>query len=214
MNRPRLLLADDHTMVLEGLCSLLREDFEVAGTVGDGRELLSAAETLRPDAILVDISLPLMNGIEAARRLRGLLPETKIIFLTMHADATYVREAFRAGAHGYVLKSSAHSELVHAIRQTLNGHVFVTSQIPSEVRETLPKRAGRVKERAVTGLTAREREIVQMVAEGRAAKEIAQILHVTVKTVEFHKYNAMKRLGVHSTAELTLHAVKSGLVSL
>ena len=113
-----------------------------------------------------------------------------------------------------MLKSSAHSELVQAIRQTLKGQVFITSQIPEEVRETLPKRRGRLKARSSIGLTAREREVVQMVAEGRAAKEIAQILHVTIKTVEFHNYNAMKRLGVHSTAELTLHAVKSGLVSL
>jgi len=214
MSRPRLLLADDHRLVLEGLCSMLRDEFDIAGTVGDGRALLAAAENLRPDVILVDISLPLMNGIEAARRLRRLVPETRIIFLTMHADATYVREGFRAGADGYVLKSSAHSELVQAIRQTLKGQVFITSQIPEEVRETLPKRRGRLKARSSIGLTAREREVVQMVAEGRAAKEIAQILHVTIKTVEFHKYNAMKRLGVHSTAELTLHAVKSGLVSL
>lgn len=214
MSRPRLLLADDHTLVLEGLCSLLRDEFEIAGTVNDGRELLAAADKLRPEVVLVDISLPLLNGIEAARRLRRLLPEARIIFLTMHADATYVREAFRAGAHGYVLKSSAHSELVHAIRQCLKGQIFVTSQIPPEVRETLPRRAGRLKGRSASGLTDREREVVQMVAEGRAAKEIAGILHVTVKTVEFHKYNAMKRLGVHSTAELTLHAVKSGLVSL
>lgn len=208
MKRPRILMADDHTLVLEGLRKLLEREFELVGTVEDGRTLLAEAGRLRPDVILLDVSMPLLNGIDAARRLRKLVPGSKLVFVTMHDDPTYVAEAFQAGASGYVVKRSAASALIRAIRTVLRGRRYGAPAVPAGV----PPRTTRV--RAPTGsLTARQREIVQLVAEGRAAKEIAGVLGVSVKTVEFHKARIAERLGLHSTAELTRYAVAHGLVA-
>jgi DNA-binding NarL/FixJ family response regulator len=211
MNRPRVLLADDHTMVLAGLRSLMESDFDLVGTVEDGRALLEAAARLKPDIIMLDISMPLLNGIEAARQLRKIVPQSKIIFLTMHADVGYVKEAFRVGASGYLIKRSAASELATAIHEVMKGRTYVTPLVtkdmmvsfldPTAQPDKLPKR-----------LTSRQREVLQLVAEGHSNKEIAAILEVSTKTVEFHKYNLMQALGIHTTAELTQYAMRHGYI--
>lgn len=208
MKRPRILLADDHTLVVEGFRRLLEAEFDVVGVVEDGRTLLTAAARLRPDVILLDISMPLLNGIDAARRLRKTQPEAKIIFVTMHADPAYVAEALREGAAGYVLKRSAATELVTAIRQALRGRSYVTPLVRGQGG---PRPRSR---RRSTELTPRQREVLQLVAEGRAAKEIAAILHISVKTVEFHKSRIGEQLGVRTTAELTRYALEHGIIGI
>ncbi|MBI4465754.1 MAG: response regulator transcription factor [Acidobacteria bacterium] len=210
--RPRILLGDDHAIILEGLRRILEPHFEVVGAVGDGRALVAAAQQLHPEVIVADISMPLLNGIEAARQLQKLQARAKIIFLTMHPDAAYATEAFRAGASGYVLKSSAASELVTAIEEVLHGRVYVTPLVAKDVLWQLME-APRHPEKPAPALTARQREILQLVAEGRSAKEIAGILELSPRTVEFHKYRIMETLGLHTTAELTQYAVKHGIVS-
>lgn len=212
-SKPRVLLADDHTIFLEGLKTLLEDDFELVGTVEDGRAVLDAAGTLNPDVILLDISMPLLNGIEAARRLRKAGAKSKVIFLTMHADTRFVKEAFRVGASGYLLKRSASSELVAAIREVLDGRFYVTPLITRDVMHSLLDASTR-QESFSTRLTDRQREVLQLVAEGRSLKEIANILEVSVKTVEYHKRCIMDELGLRTTAELTRYAVKHGIASL
>jgi DNA-binding NarL/FixJ family response regulator len=216
-NRPRVLLADDHTLVLEGLRRLLESEFELLDSVEDGRALLEAAPRLQPDVILLDISMPLLNGIDAARQLRGRLPRVKLIFLTMHAEAEYVVEAFRAGASGYLLKRSAASELISAIRQVLRGQRYVTPLVTGALREAGARRTRTIRRpdapaEPVVLLTPRQREVLQLVAEGRATKEIASILNISSKTVEFHKSRIMEALSLHSTAELTRYAIRAGIL--
>jgi DNA-binding NarL/FixJ family response regulator len=210
MRRPRLLLADDHTLVVEGLKKLLENDFELVGTAEDGRALLAKAEELKPDVVLLDISMPLLNGIDAARQLSRKAPRMKIIFLTMHADAAYVTAAFRAGASGYLLKRSAAGELVRAIREVLNGCYYVTPLVTKDVLKPLLT-PGPARRQRFT-LTVRQREVLQLVAEGRSMKEIASILHVSVKTVEFHKSRIAQVLGLRTTAEMTRYALENGII--
>jgi len=213
MKRPRLLLADDHTLVLEGLRKLLEPQFDLIETVEDGRALLRKAPELKPDVILLDISMPLLNGIDAARQLRRALPQTKIIFLTMHADRAYVTEAFRAGASGYLLKRSAASELVKAVQEVLRGGLYVTPLVARDMlRSVLWTPAGR--SAAPADLSPRQREVLQLVAEGHSSKEIAGLLNVSAKTVEYHKARLMERVGLRTTAELTRYAIQHRLVSL
>jgi DNA-binding NarL/FixJ family response regulator len=209
MKRPRVLLADDHALVLDGLRKILEPECEVVGAVEDGRSLLAAAKKLQPDIILLDISMPLLNGVEAARRLRAAAPDAKVIFVTMHADATYVAGAFRAGASGYVLKRCASLELLKAINQVLNGREYVTPLIGKDLQDLpgWPRGAGE----ASGELTVRQREVVQLVAEGHPVKEVAAILNISSKTVAFHKANVMRRLGIRSTAELTKYAIEHGI---
>lgn len=204
MKKLRVLLADDHTLVLEGIKKLLEADVDLVGAVGDGRELISAACLLKPDVILLDISMPLLNGVEAARRLRKTLPDAKLIFLTMHGDHAYLGEALRLGAKGYVLKKSAASELIQAIREVAEGRIFVTRlmRMPPNVSRT--RKLG-------TGLTARQREILQLIAEGRCPKEISSLLGISPRTVEFHKYSIMRNLGLQTIAELTKYAIRHKL---
>jgi DNA-binding NarL/FixJ family response regulator len=210
MKRPRVLLADDHTLVLDGLRKILEADCEVVGAVEDGRSLLAAAVRLKPDIILLDISMPLLNGVEAARWLRAAAPGAKVIFVTMHADATYVAGAFRAGASGYVLKRCASVELLKAINQVLAGRAYVTPLIRKNVPNKLP--GWPLESGEDSGdLTVRQREVVQLVAEGHSVKEIAAILDISGKTVAFHKANVMRRLGIYSTAELTKYALEHGI---
>jgi DNA-binding NarL/FixJ family response regulator len=210
MKRPRVLLADDHTLVLDGLRKILEPECEVVGAVEDGRSLVATAEQLNPDIILLDISMPLLNGVEAARTLRTAVPGSKVIFVTMHADATYVAGAFRAGASGYVLKRCASLELLNAIRQVLSGRAYVTPLIRNDILDELP--AWPLESGGGSGeLTARQREVVQLVAEGHPVKKIAMILNITSKTVAFHKANVMRRLGIRSTAELTKYALEHGI---
>ena len=202
--RARILLADDHSLVAAGLCKLLETEFDLVGAVGDGRALVAAAKKERPDVILLDISMPLLNGVEAARQLQVALPGAKLIFVTVHSDSPYVVEAFRAGASGYLLKRSAAAELVTAIREVLLGNLYVTPLIAKSALEGILK----VAERRGPLLSARQREVLQLVAEGHSAKEIAVILRISPKTVEFHKSWIMKKLDLHSTAELTRYALE------
>jgi DNA-binding NarL/FixJ family response regulator len=207
--RARLLLADDHVLLLEGMRQLLEPEFEVVGMCSDGRALLRTAEQLRPDVVLLDISMPLLNGLDAAMHLRKVLPSVQIVFVTMHADAEYVRAAFRAGGAGYLVKRCAGAELVTAVRQVLRGQTYVSSRVQGSEGGVLDLSA----RAADPTLTLRQREVLQLVAEGYTDKEIASLLFVSDKTVEFHKASIRKQLGLRSTAEMVRYAIKHGLTS-
>jgi DNA-binding NarL/FixJ family response regulator len=211
MSKPRVLLADDHKIVVEGLKSLLEAEFQLVGTAEDGRSLVSAAAELRPDVIVADISMPLLNGIEAVRQIRKRDKQVKVVFLTMHPDVTYAASAFEAGASGYVLKHSAPSELVTAIHEVLRGHTYVTPMIAGELMGAY--REGFAQKTAHVELTSRQREVLQLLAEGKSAKEIALILNISTRTVEFHKYRMMEDLGIKTVAELVRYALKHGIVA-
>ena len=208
--RARVLLADDHTLVAEGIGKLLEDEFDLIGTVDNGREALEVAQRLKPDIIILDISMPQMNGIEAARRLQSLSQETKVIFLTMHSDRVYVSEALRAGAAGYLLKKSAGSELVAAMHQVLAGRTYVTPLVGTEFADTAILHSS---EPPRPLLTRRQREVLQLIAEGHSAKSIAHVLDISVKTAEFHRASIMEKLGLRSTAELTRYAIDQKIVS-
>jgi DNA-binding NarL/FixJ family response regulator len=205
--KARILLADDHSLVAAGISKLLEIEFELIGTVGDGRALVAAAKSDPPDVILLDISMPILNGLEAARQIRTALPHVKMIFVTVHSDNAYVMEAFRAGGSGYVLKRSAASELPAAIHEVLNGNLYVTPLIGNGAAEGF--RNGHDNQRSI--LSGRQREVLQLVAEGYSAKEIAKLLSISSKTVEFHKGLIMKKLDLHSVAELTQYALQHGI---
>lgn len=211
MTRPRVLLADDHTLVLEGFKRLLEPEFDLVGTVEDGRALLEAAATLKPDVVLLDVSMPLLNGIDAARSLKEAQPRIKVLFVTMHADPAYVTKAFQAGAEGYLLKRSAGTELIHAVQVVLSGRHYITPLVTTEVAQALT-RAAAYPSSSDRDLTPRQREVLQLVAEGRTMKEIAAVLKLSVKTVEHHKAQLMDLLDLHTTAELTRYAIAQGIV--
>jgi len=207
VKRPRVLLADDHALVSAGISKLLENDFDLVGTVADGRALVAAVRDRNPDVILLDISMPVLNGLEAARQIRKDSPLAKLIFVTVHSDTPYVIEAFRAGASGYVLKRSAASELLTAVHKVLDNNVYLTPLIRSAAVEDFfkaPSEQGPL-------LSKRQREVLQLVAEGHSAKEIAKTLKISSKTVEFHKGLIMKKLDLHSTAELTRYAIENGI---
>jgi DNA-binding NarL/FixJ family response regulator len=209
MRYARVLLADDHTIVAQGLASLLREDFDLVGIVGDGEALIDTAQRLRPDVIVADIAMPLMDGLEALRRLKAAHLDTRVIFLTMHADAQLATEALRAGASGYVLKHSAGEELITAIQDALQGRTYLTPLIAQDVITSLI-----APEKHATGtLSPRQREVLRLIAEGRRMKEIAATLQLSTRTIETHKYEMMRVLGVQSTAELVRYAIHLGLVA-
>jgi DNA-binding NarL/FixJ family response regulator len=208
--RARVLLADDHPVVAEGIRSMLENDFDVVGIASDGRALLEAARAVRPDVILTDISMPNLNGLEAIRNLRATEKRVKVVVLTMHADAHLAAKAFQAGASGYLLKTSTAEELVGAVREVLDGGVYLTPSIPRDLYDVL--REGKTE--ADDALTPRQREVLQLVAEGRTMKEVAGILGISTRTAESHKYEMMRVLGVQTTAELVQHAVKTGLVAV
>jgi DNA-binding NarL/FixJ family response regulator len=209
MSKPRILVADDHTLVLEGFRRILQEHYELVGTAGDGYALLTAAKTVQPDIVILDISMPLLNGIDTATQLKKLCPSTKIIIVTMHAGADYVRSAFEAGASAYVLKGSAVDELEQAVRAVLRGHSYITPLITKEVVDVYLS-TGSEKPR---GLTPRQREVLQLLAEGRTAKEIANLLHITSRTVEFHKGQILEQLKLKTTADLIKYALTHGIVT-
>lgn len=209
--RPRLLIADDHLLMLEGLRLMLEPEFELVGSVEDGQALLRAAQDLKPNVILLDISMPILNGIDAASQLRKLLPATKLIFITMHAEAEFVTEAFRAGASGYLLKRAAASELLTAIREVLKGRSYVSPLVTRDAIDLFLSAAPESK--LSDRLTPRQREILQLVAEGRTRKEIGAFLHISVKTVEFHKASLMRELDLHNMADLTKYAIEHGLIA-
>ena len=212
MTIPRVLLADDHTLVLEGFRRIVEQRCEVVGAVEDGRALLEAAVRLRPDLILLDISMPLLNGIDAARQLKKTLPDAKLVFVTMHADPAYVTEAFKAGASAYLLKRSAARELDQAIDSVLKGQYFVTALLTRELVTSLSEDHATLFATR-QDLTPRQREVLQLVAEGRTIKEIGALLNISPKTVEFHKAQIMFHLDLHTTAELTKYALAHGLTS-
>jgi DNA-binding NarL/FixJ family response regulator len=209
MHRARVLLADDHTIVAQGLASLLRDDFNLVGTVGDGKALLDAARRLRPDVIVVDMAMPVMDGLEALQRLKAVRINAKVIFLTMHADVQLATAALHAGASGYVLKHSAGEELITAIQEVLQGRTYLTPRIANDVITNL---MAPEKQAAVT-LTPRQCEVLRLIAEGWRMKEIAATLQLSTRTVETHKYDMMRALGVQSTAELVRYAIHLGLVA-
>jgi DNA-binding NarL/FixJ family response regulator len=212
MHSARILLGDDHPMVLQGLQKLLEgEGFNVIGTAEDGRDLVEAAQRHRPDLIILDISMPLLNGMEAARQIRKLLPQCKLIFLTMHADATYAREAFDAGGSGYLLKRSAASELKEAIMTVLKGRRYLTPLISHD--DFTLSQTSSAKSLKLGSLTPRQREVLQLLTEGHSIKDIASELNISVKTVEFHKAKIMDQLGIRTTAGLTKYAMNHGLVA-
>lgn len=213
MSKTTVLLADDHRIVLEGLKGLLEDKFDIVGAVEDGRELLEQAQKLRPDVIVVDIGMPLLNGIDAVSQIRKSGLSTKIVFLTMHQDAMYAKEAFEAGALGFVLKHSAPSELKTAIEEALKGNTYISPAIAQELMHLYRDEAD-LKTGAFGSLTLRQREVMQLLAEGKSAKEIAKILHISTRTVEFHKYNMMEQLGIKTSAELVHFAIKHGIVSI
>jgi DNA-binding NarL/FixJ family response regulator len=206
MKRCRILLADDHAVVLEGLRRILdRPDFEIVGEARDGAALLTAAAELHPELIIVDVTMPVLNGIEAARQLRKSDLTTKFVFLSMHSESAYARAALAVGGSAYVLKSSAAEELVGAIQAVLN-------ESPEMIEKSGSPGAGKREGMRREGLTKRQHEVLQLLAEGRSIKEVAMLLHLSSRTVEFHKYRVMQALGVRTVAELGAHAAKHGLI--
>ncbi|NWF71417.1 MAG: response regulator transcription factor [Nitrospirae bacterium] len=217
-NTYRVLLADDHILVAQGIQKLLEPMCEVVGIVGDGRSLVAAAIKLQPEILVVDINLPLLNGLDASRQIKKTNPDIKIIILTMHSEPNFVTQAFRMGVSGYVLKQSAGAELLQAIDEVRKGRAFVSPLVTQGLVDQAVTRTSS----ASTGedddfapaLSSRQREVLQLVAEGKATKEIAWILTVSIKTVEFHKTRIMKKLRVRSAAELTKYAISTGLTSI
>ncbi len=209
----RVLLVDDHPLVLDCLRQLVEPNFTIVGSVHDANELLDRAKDLNPDVVLLDASLPGMSGFEAARRLKIILPSVKIIMVTMLAEAISVSEAFKAGASGYVLKQSAPDELYEAIESVMMNKNFVSRQIHAEVRESVEHKWSRP-EGYSSELTARQREILVLLANGRSTKDIAQALAISMKTVDFHKANITRKLGVHNNSDLTKFALAQGITTL
>jgi DNA-binding NarL/FixJ family response regulator len=210
VTRPRILIADDHKIVVEGIKKLLAPYFDIAGIVEDGRELVSAVSRLRPDVIIADISMPMLNGIEAVRQIKKSHEEIKVVFLTMHPDVTYALNAFKTGASGYVLKHSAPDELVTAIREVLNGRTYVTPLIAGRLLQAYRDEAAHP-EVVLGKFTPRQREVLQLLAEGHSVKQIATILNISIKTVEYHKYRMMEELDFHSVDKLVRYAKQHGL---
>jgi DNA-binding NarL/FixJ family response regulator len=211
MQRPRVLLADDHRLLREAFAQLLRPKCDVVGAVADGRALLAAAKELRPDVVVVDIAMPLLNGLDAARQLRRQMPAVKVIFVTVSEDADVAAEAFRLGASGFLLKNSGASELLHAIQEAMRGRSYVTPQLTRDlVGMTGAPESGKRRGE----LSPRQREVLQLLAEGHSMKEIGRILKITARTVAFHKYTMMEELGIASTAELVQFAIKHRVVAI
>jgi DNA-binding NarL/FixJ family response regulator len=210
-SKTRVLLADDHAVVVQGFEALLKDTFELVGVVHDGRSLVDAAESLRPDVIVTDLSMPLLNGLDAVRQIRERQPNARIIILTMHRDTQLAVDAFRAGASGYMLKISPGEELITAIQEVAQGRAYVTTLLSKDLI-TLLLEAGGHQKTAETPLTPRQREVLQLIAEGKTMKEVASILNISPRTGESHKYEIMRVLGVQTTADLVRCAVQLKLV--
>lgn len=210
MAKARILLADDHTLVAEAFKRLLEPEFEVVGTVGDGRALLREAHELKPDVVLVDLNMPLLNGLDASEQLKQLLPRTKIIVLTMNEDAEIAYETMNKWASGYLLKKSAGSELLKAVREVLNGAKYVTPAMENQLAELISNDS---RSDTVRSLTPRQREVLQLLAEGHTMKEAAAILNVATRTVAFHKYRIMQEFGLENNSDLLRLAIRQRLVN-
>jgi DNA-binding NarL/FixJ family response regulator len=209
--KTRVLLGDDHAFILDGIRAVLQAQYEVVGQAQDGRALVDAAGRLKPDVVILDISMPLLNGFEAAQRIKKNRPQVKLIFLSQHLNPAYLRQALKLGASGYVLKSGATGELQQAISEVLRGRTYITPAFGQNVINSLWNRSGEVNNQAEE-LTDRQREILKLIIDGKGNKQIADVLHVSVKTVEFHRARLMSRLGVRSVAELTKVALQQGLI--
>jgi DNA-binding NarL/FixJ family response regulator len=211
-NRARILIADDHNLVAELCKRLLENDFEVVGAVGDGRALVRAATELRPDVIVLDIAMPVLNGLDAGRQIKKILPAVKLVYLTMNPDQEVAAEAFARGASGYLLKTCAAAEMVLAVTQVLRGKTYLSKAMSRDTIDSLRwQRKELVNEEE--RLTDRQREVLQLLAEGKVMKEIAGILHMTTRTVAYHKYRIMEVLGAKSNAELVKYAVRNHIVA-
>ena len=210
MSRPRILLADDHVLLAQALEHLLQPEFDVVGTVADGRALLKAAGDLTPDVVVVDIGMPLLNGLDAGEQLKSLHPHIKVIYLTQNREPRFAIEAFRRQASGYLLKDSAASELTTAIRDALRGKTYVSPVIARGIQDEM---ATPVEQVELRELSPREREVLQLLAEGKSMKEVAAVLDISPRTVEFHKYRIMELLRVKTNAELVQQAIKLGLIA-
>jgi DNA-binding NarL/FixJ family response regulator len=212
MKRPRVLLADDHRLLREAFVELLKAECEVVGAAADGRAMLAMAAELRPDIVVLDIAMPLLNGLDAARQLKRETPDIKVIFLTVSEDHDVAAEAFRLGASGYLLKNSAASELLQAIREVYEGRSYVTPLATKGLVDSFLQKDEPAK--GSSELSPRQREVLQLLAEGHTMKEVASLLHITPRTVAFHKYAMMEALGIKSSALLVQFALKQGLVSV
>ncbi len=212
MQKPRILLGDDHALIIEGLRSLLASEFEIVGVAANGRDLVAEVDRLKPDVVLLDVSMPILNGMEAARRIREIAPAVRLLFVTQKSDREYVQAAFRLGAFGYVLKQSVAGEVIPAIREALANRYYVTPSLLNGIPEALVSPTRNPSELFGGRLTARQREVLQLVAEGKSNKETAAVLKISLKTVDFHKARIMDELGLHTTAELTRYAIEHGLV--
>jgi DNA-binding NarL/FixJ family response regulator len=212
MNRSRILIADDHNLVAELCKRLLETEFDVVGTVGDGRALLRSAIELKPDVIVLDIAMPVLNGLDAGQQVKEILPAVRLVYLTMNSDIEVVAETFRRGASGYLLKTCASSEMVTAVREVLRGRTYMSSSLSKENVNFL-----RFQDRELVDeedrLTRRQREVLQLLAEGKVMKEVADILKMTTRTVAYHKYRMMEVLGAKSNAELVKYAVRNHMVA-
>jgi DNA-binding NarL/FixJ family response regulator len=213
MNPARILLADDHRILAEGLRGLLEPEFRVVATVGDGRQMIEAALRERPDVVIADISMPVLNGIDAAIRMRDSGVTARVIFLTMHHDVAYARRALDAGAAGYLLKHSAATELVTAVREVLAGHTYVAPAIAADLLESY-RRTDPSGTHDLHHLTVRQREVLQLFAEGRSAKEVAAVLKISTRTAEFHRAQLLRLLGLRSIADLVQFSIRNGLISV
>jgi len=214
--KTKILLVDDHKILRDGICSLVKgyDDIEVIGEAPDGKTALEMVRKLRPDLVIMDISMPDMNGIDATRRIRSEYPDIKVIALSMHHDKQFVSEIFRAGASGYLIKDSAFDELDHAIRVVMSGKTYINPHIASIVVESLISQSAAPTPQSFALLTEREREVLQLIAEGRSTKQIAFDLSVSSKTVESHRRQVMGKLNIRSVAELTKFAIREGLTSI
>ncbi len=210
MARIRILLGDDHSLVLEGIRRLLESRYDVVGSAENGQVLVSQALRLKPEIVVLDITMPILNGIDAAKEIRKTLPQARFVCISMHSNAIYVRKAMEAGCSGYVLKSGASEELLEAIEVVRKGGRYLSPGLGTNVVEELaihPQTS-----RHVVDLTSRQRQILQLIAEGRQNKEIAAILHVSVRTIEFHRSRLMNKLGARTAAELSRFALEEGLI--
>ena len=210
MAKPRLLLADDHTLVVEAFTKLLEPDFEIVGAVADGRTLLRKARELKPDVVVLDLGMPLLNGVDAGKQLKKILPETRIVVLTMSEDFDLAADALRHWASAYLLKKSAASELAKAIRAVLKGGTYVTPKVAQRLLQEFIRDPRPDREKV---LTRRQREVLQLLAEGHSPKETAAILNITIRTVFFHKYQIMGDYGLKTQSDLVMFAIKQGVIA-
>ena len=214
MKRTKILIADDHSMVIDGLRALLEPEYEVVGAVNDGRAVLPEVRRLQPDVVVIDISMPLLNGLDCTRQLRDAGCTAKILILTMHPDATLAQEALAAGASGYVLKSSPGSELKAALGDVLRGRIYLSPAVTRDMDEVMGRMTSIHEQDVWARLTPRQREVLQLLAEGKSHKEVANVLNISVKTAEYHKYAILDKLGLKTNAELVQYAIRHGIIAV